>query len=324
MKKRILTAAMLGILLGVGQAANGQASYPTKPVRILVGFPAGQTTDLVARRLAQGLSRTLGQPFVVENRPGSGGSIAAELVARSTPDGYTLLLSSSGPLAINGALYSSLRYNAEKDFTPVAALGWTPQLLLVPAQSPYRTLADFVAAAKSKPGTLNYASGGNGVSNHLIMELFKQRAGLDMRHVPYKGSVPALADLVAGRVDAMFDGPAVAQPFIKDGRLRALAVSGETRMEQFPEVQTVREAGYPGFKALPWSGVVAPAGTPQPILDKLHAEISRTTESVEWQERLRIEGGERLVMSRNEFGAFIHAESERWSEVVRKSGARID
>ncbi|MBU4611497.1 tripartite tricarboxylate transporter substrate binding protein [Achromobacter sp. GG226] len=302
---------------------HAQKSYPEKPVRVIVGFPPGQATDEITRRLAQRLGENMGQPFVVENRPGSGASMAAELVARAQPDGYTLLASSSGPLTINGWIYTSLRYDPKTDFAPIAPISAAPLVLVVNAASSYQTAQGFIESAKAAPGDLNYGSGGNGVTNHLVMEMLMDAAGLDIAHVPYKGGVAAMSDLVGNQIDAMFEVVSVADPLIKQGRLRALAVSGEERVSILPDVPTLQELGYP-VRGVPWSGILAPVGTPPGILDALHREISAIVDSPQWQAETRQRGSTTLRMSRQAFADFIAADIERWGVAVREAGVQLN
>lgn len=313
---------MLIALLGSGGASAD--TYPAKPVKILVGFPPGSGSDTTARRLAQKLFENLGQAFVVENRPGGGAALAAELVARAEPDGYTLLASSSGPLILGPLVNKNLRYDTLRDFAPVAPLsrGW--YALIVNAKSRFTTLKDFVDAAKANPGKLNYASSGSGVTNHVLMEMFMRSAGVSLHHVPYKGATPALIDLAGGQVDAMFETPAAAEPLVRQGKLRLLAVSSEERLSTLPEVPTVSESGYPGFRGEAWTAILAPARTPAAVLAKLNAEINKILGTSEWQADMRALGSEPLVMTQQEFGSFIKAETVRWGEAVKRSGARIE
>lgn len=320
---RILsTFAAFALPFGVMPAKAND--YPNRPVKVLVGFPAGQATDTIARRLSERLSKRLGQPFVIENRPGSGGGIAAEMVAKADSDGYTLLASSSGPLAVNPWLYSSLRYDPVRDFAPVAAISIGPLALLVNANSPYKTVAELVAAAKAAPGKLNYASGGNGVTNHLAMEMFMHTAGIKLQHVPYKGGMPAMSDLMAKHVDVMFEVSSVVMTMVQQGKLKALAVSSGKREAAYPDIPTLSELGYPGFQVQPWTGVVAPSKTPRAILDRLNAEINAILKTEEWQAETRALGGSPLIMSRGDFGRFIQQETAKWGAAVRMSGAKID
>ncbi len=316
----LLLVAVLGI---AGPAVAKADNYPNKPVRILVGFPPGQSTDELARRLAKRLSESMGQAFVVENRPGSGAGLAPELVARADPDGYTLLASSSGPLTINPWIYKDLRYDARRDLAPVASLSIGSLVLVVKADSPYQTAQDLIAAAKAQPGVLNYGSGGNGVTNHLVMEMLKDATDTNIQHVPYKGGVAALNDLIGGQINTMFEVTSVAEPMIKQGRLRALAVSGRARVNTLPDIPTLEELGY-GVRGEPWAGLLAPAKTPPQILDRLHAEIEKISQSPEWLADTARGGGTVLNMSRQDFAGFIDAEIGRWGDAVKKGNVQMN
>src|SRR5438034_5972010 len=256
---RALAAALLVVAAPV---ALGQVAYPTKPVRLVVPFPAGGTTDLLARAAAQKLSEAWGQQVIVDNRPGAAGNIGAELVAKAAPDGYTLLMGTVGTHAINASLYAKMPYDHVKDFAPVILVAGVPNVLVVNPSLPVHSVQELIAYAKANPGKLNFASSGSGTSIHLSGELFKVMTGVQMTHVPYKGSAPALQDLLGGQVQLMFDNLPPSLPQIKAGRLRALAVTSATRAPALPDVPTVAEAGLPGFEASSWFGVLAPAGTP--------------------------------------------------------------
>ena len=267
--------ALLGTaLLALPAIANAQTpAYPTKPIRLVVPFPAGGATDILAREVAKHLTETWGQSVVVDNRPGAGGNIGSELVAKSPPDGYTLEMGTVGTHAINASLYSKMPYDHVKDFVPVILVAGVPNVLVVNPSVPVNSVQEFIAYAKANPGKLNFASSGSGTSIHLSGELFKVMAGVQMTHVPYKGSAPALQDLLGGQVQLMFDNLPPSLPQIKAGKLRALAVTSATRAPALPDVPTVAEAGLPGFEASSWFGVLAPAGTPPAIVAKLHGAL---------------------------------------------------
>ena len=255
--------------------AHAQTPYPTKPIRIVVPFPAGGTTDILARAVAQRLTETLGQPVVVDNRPGAGGNIGAELVAKAAPDGYTLLMGTVGTHAINASLYAKMPYDHVRDFAPVILVAGVPNVLVINPALPVNSVQELIAYGKANPGKLNFASSGNGTSIHLSAELFKTMTGVQMAHVPYKGSAPALVDLMGGQVQLMFDNLPSALPQIKAGKLKALAVTSAQRSSALPDVPTVIESGLPGFEASSWFGLLAPAGTPKDIIAKLNGEVAK-------------------------------------------------
>lgn len=304
--------------------ASAQADYPNKPVRMLIGFPPGQATDTLGRAVAQKLSQQLGQQFVVENKPGAAGIIATQSAMSSPPDGYTLLISSSGPLAVNPGLYSKLPYDPIKDFTPVAGIAIVPLVLVTNPSFPVTSLKELVATAKAKPKTVNYASGGSGVTNHLVMEMFRGAAGVDMTHIPYKGGPPALTDLIGGQVNVMFETSVAALPFVKQGKLRALAVSSSKRIAAAPDLPTVAELGYPGFSGVPWVAIMAPANTPAPIVAKLNAEVNKALNSKDIREQFVAQGVEPMQMSPDELGGFIKTELAKWTKAVKDSGAKVE
>jgi tripartite-type tricarboxylate transporter receptor subunit TctC len=299
-------------------------TYPAKPVRILLGFPVGQATDVLARITAVRLSAQHGQQFYVENRPGAAGIIATELAAKAEPDGYTLLATSSGPLAVNPSLYAKLPYDVARDFVVVAGIGIVPYAVVVNPASPFKDIKGLVDYAKANPGKLNYASGGSGVTNHLVTEMFKAAAGIDMQHVPYKGGPAALTDLVGGQVDVMFETMVATLPLVKGGKLRALAVSTANRVAAAPELPTISESGYPGFTGMPWVAMAAPIKTPRAIVAGLNADINRILAMPEVRESLIAQGSEPMVMSLPEIDAFVKAETQKWGRAVKASGAKVD
>ena len=308
-------------------AASGQLAaqeFPTKPVRIVVPFPPGGNSDVLARIVGAEMSRSLGQQVLVENRPGAGGTIAANVVAKSAPDGYTLLLATAGTHGIATTLYPSLPYDAVRDFAPVTNVAAAPLLFLANAGAPYRSLADLVAAAKAKPGNLMFGSAGMGSSGHMSTELFLMLAGLRMVHVPYKGGNLASADLMNGAVELVLDQIPASLPLIKAGKLRALAISTPRRSELLPEVPTAAESGVPGYSAQSWFGFVAPAGTPRPALARLHADTVRTLAMPEVRSRILGIGMEPVGNSQEDFAAFIRGEIERWGRVVKAAGVKAD
>ena len=318
--------ASLLLLAGASMAtAPSFADYPEQPVRMVVGFPPGQATDVIAREMSRKLMDALpGSNFVVENRPGAAGILGTRSVAAAVPDGSTILMASSGTLAVNPALYSSLPYDSVKDFQPITLAATVPLYMVVNPSIPAQTVAELVALARAQPGKINYGSGGSGVTNHLAMEMFKAAAGIDMTHIPYKGGPAAVTDLMAGRISVMFEtGPAVLQ-FINDGRLRALAVSSAKRASAMPELPTIAESGYPGFEAVPWIGLVAPAGIPKPVLDTLSRESMKILHEKEFEAKLASLGADAVGNTPDEFAAYIKSEIARWTEAVKKSGAKVD
>jgi tripartite-type tricarboxylate transporter receptor subunit TctC len=306
-------------------AAMAQAQpYPAKPVRILLGFPVGQATDILARMVAQRLSAQHGQQFFVDNRPGAAGIIATELAAKAEPDGYTLLATSSGPLTVNPALYAKLPYDVARDLVLVAGLGIVPYVVVVNPASPIRDIKGLVAFARANPGKLNYASGGSGVTNHLVTEMFKAAAGIDMQHVPYKGGPAALTDLVGGQVDVMFETMIATLPLVKSGKLRAIAVSSASRTSALPEAPTISESGYPGFTGVPWVAMAAPIRTPKPLVAQLNADINRILASPELRESFIAQGSEPMIMTLERLDEFVRAETVKWAGAVKASGAKVD
>jgi tripartite-type tricarboxylate transporter receptor subunit TctC len=308
-----------GLLSGIAQAEG----YPSKAIRVIVPYPPGGFNDTLARTLGQKLTEKWGQPVIVDNRPGGGTTIGTNLAAKSAPDGYTLLIVSFA-FAVNPALYTALPYDTGKDFVPIALAASTPNLLVVNAGLPVKSVRELIALAKSEPGKLNYASAGNGSSNHLSMELFKSLTGVDIVHVPYKGSAPAVTDLMGGQVDVMFDNvPNVLQQ-IRAGKLRGLAVSSKERSRFIKEMPTVAESGVPGFDVSVWFGVVAPAGTPATVVARLNAEINRALNLSDVVQLFHAQGVEPKGGSAEEFAAFLRAQAAKWAKVVKDSGANAE
>lgn len=279
---------------------------------------------MLSRILADGLSKRLGQPFVIENRPGANGNIGADVVARSASDGHTLLVTAPGPLAVNASLYASLPFDPKTAFVPITRLCTAPLLLVVPSSLPVRTVSELMAYAKSHPGSVSYGSQGNASSGHLAMELLKTRTGLQAVHVPYKGSAPALNDLLAGQLTMMFDNASASLPHVRSGALRAIAVAESRRLKGAPDIPTVAESGVPGFEATPWFGLVAPAGTPKPIVEKLYLETSRLLHAAELAPKFLQMAVEVAGERPEEFARMIENEAVKWGEVVRQSGAKAD
>jgi tripartite-type tricarboxylate transporter receptor subunit TctC len=310
--------------LEMSPAYSQVQAFPTRPIRLVVGYPAGGTADQLARAAAEGAQRALGQPIVVENRPGANGNLAADLVARSAADGYTLLVTAPGPLAVNGALYASLPFDPKTAFAPVTRLAAAPLLLVVDASLPVKNLQELLAYLKANPGRASFGSQGNASSGHLAMELLKQRTGLQATHVPYKGSAPALNDLLAGHIAFMFDNTTTSLPHVREGSLRAIAVAEAQRIEAIREVPTVAESGVPGFAATPWFGIVAPAGTAKPVVDRLNTVIRAAIQSPAVKSRFAQLGVAVVTDTPEEFATYIASETQKWAEVVRVSGAKAD
>ena len=299
-------------------------SFPEKPIRFIVGFTPGGPSDILARALGQKLGERWSQQVVIENRPGAGGNVAAEAVARSAPDGYTWLLGNNSILATNQSLYRSLGYDPVKDFAPVALVAVQPNILVVNPQLPVKSVKELISFARQHPGKLNYASSGSGAAAHLAGELFKTMAGVDLVHVPYKGAQPALTDVIAGQVQVMFATSASVIPFIHAGKLRALAVTTARRSPSVPDLPTVSEAGVPGFEAITWHGVVVPAVTPPTLVERLNRDIVSALAQADLRERLAALGAEVHAGTPREFADYIASEIPKWSKVVRDSGARIE
>jgi tripartite-type tricarboxylate transporter receptor subunit TctC len=298
--------------------------YPEKPIRFVVGFTPGGPSDILARALGQKLGERWNQQVVIENRPGAGGNVAAEAVAKSAPDGYTWLLGNNSILATNQSLYRRLGYDPVKDFAPVSLVAVQPNILVVNPEVPANSVMDLISLARKHPGKLNYASSGSGAAAHLAGELFKTMTGVDLVHVPYKGAQPALTDVIAGQVQVMFATSASVIPFIKAGKLRALAVTTAQRSASVPELPTVAEAGVPGFEAITWHGVVVPAATPAPLIERLNRDIVGVLRMPDLRERLATLGAEVVAGTPHEFTEYIAAEIPKWAKVVRDSGARIE
>jgi tripartite-type tricarboxylate transporter receptor subunit TctC len=316
--------ALVAAVLAVGCLPASAQDYPDKPIKIVVPFPAGGFSDLYSRIIAAEMSKTFGQAVVVENRPGAGGNIASELVARSPADGYTLVMGTIGTHAINATLFPKLRYDPVKDFAAVAFVVDADGLLVVNPSVPARDVKELIALAKSKPGALNYASAGPGTTSHLAAEVFKTATHTEMTHIPYKGNVPALQDVVSGQAQLSFATLATVLPHVKANRLRALGVLGAQRSSALPEVPTIAEAGVPGFDARNWSGLYAPAGTPPAVLEKLNAEVNRIMKLPETQKRMVDDGMRFVAMSPTEFGAFTKSEVSKWGAVVKRANVTVE
>ena len=320
--RRSLLVAGLG--LAGSQAAHAQPWAPDRPIRLVVPFPPGGPTDLVARPLAQRLGEALGQTVLVDNRGGAGGNLGAQAVARAAPDGHTLLLSNVGVLAVNAALYRSLPFDPERDFAPVALVAGAPVALVVNAAVPARNVAEFVAWTRVQPGPVPYGTAGIGTPGHLAGEVFRSLTGAALAHLPYRGSAPALQDLAAGHIAAMFDPVQSPLGQIQAGRIRALALSGATRSAALPDVPTMAEAGVPGHEMVAWWAVVAPARTPAPVLERLVLEVGRIAQDPAWQDSLSRQGVTAMFRGGSDFASFRRDEAGRWAAAVRASGASAE
>ncbi len=319
---RILTRALPLLPVAVfAVAASGQTSYPSRPVRFIVPSAAGGGTDIIARAIAQKLSESLGQQFVVDNRPGAGQMIGIELAAKSPTDGHTIVMAAS-TLAINSVMYKKVSYDPVRDFAPITQAASLPNVLVVHPSLPVKSVAELIAYAKQRPGQLNFASAGIGTSPQMSVELLKSMAGIDMVHIPYKGTSPGVVDLLAGQVTVMTPNVLTALPHIKAGKLRALAVTSAKRSEALPDIPTIAEAGLPGYDSTQWYGVLAPAGTPHEIVARLHAEIVRALRLPGVRERLAADGAEAVGSTPEEFAAFIRSEIEKWAAVAKSAGIR--
>ena len=307
--------------LPLGAAAQ---NYPTKPITIVVPFAAGGTTDILARLVGQYLSTELGQPVVVENKAGAGGNIGAAFAAKAAADGHTLFMGTVGTHAINAALYKKLPYDPIKDFAPLTRVAMVPNLLVAHPSQPFKTVQEMIAYAKANPGKINFGSPGNGASPHLSGELFNSMTKVDMVHVPYKGSAPAVSDLLGGQISIMFDNLPSVIPHVRGGKLRAIAISTAKRSADLPDVPTIAEAGVPGYEATSWFGLFAPAATPAPVLAKISTALSKVLANAEVKKKIDDQGGEPANETPAQFADFIQKESLKWGKVVKESGASLD
>jgi len=320
--KNAIFRCLLAVLAALPLAAAAQP-YPNKPIRMIVPFPAGGTVDFFARVISPKLSEALGQQIVVDNRAGAGGNIAAELVAKSAPDGYTLLMGSE-IVAINISLYSKLGYDPVKDLDPVVLVGTVPNILVTSQTFAPNSLKELIAAAKAQPGKLSYGSTGHGTSSQLSSELMKSMAGIHVVHIPYKGGAPAIADLMGGQLEMMFVNMPTAMPFVQGGKLKVLGVSSGHRVPELPNVPTIDEAGLKGFETYAWSGVYAPAGTPRDIVSRLNSEILKVLAMPSIREKLAGQGATAAGGSPEQFKKFTKDEIEKWAKVIKTSGAKIE
>ena len=325
---RSATKTMVALVAAIGLALfaplAGAQAWPTKPIKWVVPFAPGGTTDILARTVGEKLALAVGQPVIIENKPGAGGGVGAEFVAKAAPDGYTIMGGTISTHAINASLYKNLPYDPVKDFAPIVLLARVPNMLVVNPDVPAKNVAELIVLLKANPGKYTFASSGNGTSQHLSGELFKSMSGTDMQHIPYKGSPPALQDVMGGQVTMTFDNITTAWTLAKSGKLRALAVTTASRSAIAPDVPTLAESGLPGFEVGSWQGVFAPAGTPPEIVKRLNAEIVRILGLPDVKEKLAGLGAELVGNTPEEFAALVKVEVVKWADVVRKSGARVD
>ena len=324
MKRFAALICALSAAICVVPTAAAQSPYPSKPIRFVVPYPAGGPLDTIARLLSQKVSESVKQPVIVDNKPGAGGNIGADLVAKAAPDGYTILMGAVATHAINPALYASIPFDPVRDFVPVTQIASTPNVLVVHPSIPAGSVREFIAYAKQNPGKLNFGSGSTGSAGHLAGELFKSMAGVDMTHVPYKGAAPAMQDLIGGQIQLMFDNLASSLGQVRAGKVKALAVTTAKRTALAPELPTVAESGLPGFDISTWFGVFAPAGTPREALDRLHAEFTRALAAPDVRQRILALGAEPVGNRPEEFAAYIRDEAAKYARLVKASGAKVD
>jgi tripartite-type tricarboxylate transporter receptor subunit TctC len=317
-------SVFLALVLAVPMPAAQAQSYPSKPIRFVVPYPPGGPLDVIARLLGAKVAESVHQPVIVDNKPGAGGNIGADAVAKSPPDGYTILMGAVATHAINPTLYAGIPYDAARDFIAVTQVASTPNVLVVNPSVPASNVKEFIAYAKANPGKLNFGSGSTGSAGHLAGELFKSMAGVDMVHVPYKGAAPAMQDLVGGQIQLMFDNLASSLTQVRAGRIRALAVTTARRSALAPDLPTIAESGLPGFDISTWFGIFTPAGTPRDIVEKLHAEFTRALADREVRDRMLALGAEPVGNTPAEFAAYIRAEADKYARVIKASGAKAD
>lgn len=321
MKRTFLKAALAGLALSAGFAGQAHAdeAWPTQTIKWVVPFPPGGAMDAIARTLGEKMSRSVKQPVIIENRPGAGGAIGSAMVAKAEPDGHTIMIVSIGH-ALNPNLYKSLPYDAVKDFEPVSLIAVVPNVLVVNSTVKANSVKELIAYAKANPGKLTYASAGNGTSIHMAGEMFNSIADVDILHVPYKGSSPAVADLIGGQVNMMFDSITSAKPHIASGKLRPLAVTTAKRSSALPNVPTAQEAGLPGYEVSPWFAVFAPAGTPKPVIDRLQSELTKAMQLPDVKERFASVGAEPIGSTPEELRKYLASETARWTKLIRERG----
>jgi tripartite-type tricarboxylate transporter receptor subunit TctC len=318
----LLLSLATSAVLSIASVPVGAQQYPDRPIRLIVGFPPGGAADILGRLAAQQLTEALGQQVVVDNRGGAGGLIATEIAAKGAPDGYTLLFTSI-PHVINPHLYRKVNYDAIKDFVPVVQFVAVPLMMASHPALPAKTVKELIAYAKPRPGQINYASGGSGASSHLAMELFKSMAGIDLNHIPYKGTGPLITDLIAGQVSLTIASAVPLAPHVRSGRLRGMAVTGPKRSPSFPDLPAIAET-VPGYEVVNWFGLLAPAGTPRTIVARLSADLNKALVSRDLRERLNAQGADAAGGTPEEFAKVIKADFAKWAKVVRNSGARVD
>ncbi|MBQ0958558.1 tripartite tricarboxylate transporter substrate binding protein [Ideonella sp. 4Y11] len=309
--------------LALGSTAFAQA-WPAKPIRIVVPFPPGGGTDIIARETSQRVAKSTGWTFVIDNKPGAGGNLGVDAVAKSPADGYTLVLGQTSNLAINPTLYSKLPYDPQKDLTPIVLLANAPLVMVTGLNTPHKSLADAVKAAKARPGEINFASPGNGTVAHLTSELFQKAAGIKTQHVPYKGAAQAMTDVISGTVDLYLSSVPTLLGQIRQGKVRALAVTSAKRVDDLPQVPTINESGYQGFNSVTWFGLLAPAGTPKEVIARINAEFNKALKDPELNKRLNDEGADPAGSTPEQFAALLKDEIPQWGKVVRESGAKVD
>jgi tripartite-type tricarboxylate transporter receptor subunit TctC len=317
-------ACVVALAALLSASALADDSYPAKPIRLTVPFPPAGGTDVLSRALAQSITTNTKWVIVIDNRPGAGGNIGLDAVAKSPPDGYSIAMGQTANLAVNPALYPAMPFDPLKDFEPIALVSSQPLILVVAAGSPYKTLKDLVTAAKAKPGQLNMGSPGSGTIGHVGGELFQRRAGVKFAHIPYKGAAPAVTDLMGGSVDLYFGNSQSVDALVKGGRIRALAVTSPKRLKNLPDVPTIAESGYPGFEAATWSGLVAPKGTSKAIVDRLNTEANRALKNPEMLAKLDADGSEPLGGSPQRFADFLKAENAKWGAVIKEAGIKLE
>ena len=320
----VRTACALALAAVAPAVALAQDAYPNKPIRLVVPFPPAGGTDVLSRAIAHAIQLNTKWTIVVDNKPGAGGNIGLDAAAKSAPDGYTIAMGQTANLAVNPALYSSMPYDPLKDFAPIALVSSQPLILVVNTASPYKTLKDLVDAAKANPGKINMASSSNGTIGHIGGELFQRRAGIKMTHVPYKGAGAAVTDLMGNSVDCFFGNSQAVGGLVNGGKLRALAVTSPKRLANYPDVPTVAELGYPGFEAATWSGLLAPAGTPKAVIDRLNAEANKALGTDAMKQKLMEDGSTPLGGTPEQFAAFIKTEHAKWGAAVRDAGIKLD
>ena len=320
--REILVMAACAAVLAFASVAGAQ-EYPQRPVRTIVAYPPGGSTDIIARIIGQKLTERLGQTFIVDNRPGAAGMIGAEIVARATPDGHTLMVADS-PFVVNPSVFAKVPYDPIRDFTPIVLVGSSPLILVVSPSSPAQSLQDFIRLAKAQPGKLTIASAGTGASSHVVAELFKMRAGVNLTHVPYKGLGPALTDVAGSQVDSIFSSIPAALQLVRTGKLRALGICTKKRMAAVSDIPTIEEGGVPDFEAFIWYGYQGPAGLPRRVVDKLSAEIARAAGLPDVKERLAGMGLESMILMPDEFRPFIAKELRKWGDVVKAANIKAE